>query len=115
MDLVDKIENDADAFVIDAQIAPQVPNQCGACDVGIRKRKLSRGLARNESLVLDPCLEGLTLELRADQELLLTDHHGFISRRGSYAFPPSHLVAKASSSGSDRSGNITFNRTNSSP
>ncbi len=25
MDLVDKIENDADAFVIDAQIAPQVP------------------------------------------------------------------------------------------
>jgi hypothetical protein len=35
MDLVDKIENDADTFVIDAQIALQVRNQLGACNVGI--------------------------------------------------------------------------------
>jgi hypothetical protein len=33
MELVDKIENDTDAFVIDAQIVLQVPNQSGACDV----------------------------------------------------------------------------------
>ena len=67
MDLVDKIENDADAFVIDAQIVLQVPNQLGACDVSIRKRQLTRGLARNEPLLLDPRLERLTLELRLCQ------------------------------------------------
>jgi hypothetical protein len=83
MDLVDKIENDADAFVIDTQIALQVPNQLGARNVGIRKRQLTRGLTRNEPLLLDPRLERLALELRADQKFLFTDHHGFISRRGS--------------------------------
>src|SRR5215472_18165428 len=115
MDLVNKTENDADAFVIDAQIVLEVPDQLGACDVGIRKRQLVRGLAGNEPLLSNPHLERFTLEMRADQKFLLTDHHGFISRRGSWAFPPSHLVAKASSSGSDCSGNIIFNRTNSSP
>jgi hypothetical protein len=52
MDLVDKIENDADAFVIDAQIAPQVPNQLGACDVGIRKRQLTRRMAKSVALIV---------------------------------------------------------------
>jgi hypothetical protein len=61
VDLVDKIENNADAFVIDAQIALQVPDQLGACNVRIRKRQLTRGLAWNEPLLLDPCLERLTL------------------------------------------------------
>ena len=67
MDLVDKIENDGDAFVIDAQIALEVPNQLGACNVGIRKRQLTGGLTRNEPLLLDPRLERLTLELRLCQ------------------------------------------------
>jgi len=31
---------------------------------------------QNELFLVDPCLERLTLELRADQEYLLTDHHG---------------------------------------
>jgi hypothetical protein len=70
MDLVDKIENDADAFVIDAQIVLQVPYQLSACDVGIRKRQRTRGPTRNEPLLSNPRLERLTLELRADQEFL---------------------------------------------
>src|SRR5262245_30314418 len=115
MYLIDQIQNDADSFVIDTQIVLQVPNQLSACDVGIRKRHFTGRLARNEPLLFDPRLERLTLELSADQEFLLTDYHDFISRRGSYAFPPCQPAVKASSSGSGCSGNTTFKLTSSSP
>jgi len=69
MHLIDKIQNDADAFVVDTQIVLQVPNQLSACDVGIRKRHFTGRPARNEPLLFDPRLERLTLELSADQEI----------------------------------------------
>ncbi len=67
---VDKIQNDAHPFIIDAQVVLQVLNELGACQVGIRKHRLVADLARNEPLLFDPRLERFMFELGANTEFL---------------------------------------------
>ena len=83
VDLIDKVENDADAFVIDAQVVLEVSDQLDARDVGVGKLRLAGRFRWNEPFLMDPSLKRLVLELGAHQEFPLVDHHGCTSRRGS--------------------------------
>ncbi|GCC46330.1 hypothetical protein chiPu_0030471, partial [Chiloscyllium punctatum] len=112
MQLIDQMQDDVDALVVDAEIALEVPDQMRARHIGVGEADVVSGLLRNQPLLLDPEFQGLHLETRIDEELLLV--HGAPSSRGLKPLR-SQFDTNASSAGSGPLGRTTLSLTSSSP
>src|ERR1700684_2601237 len=98
MKLIDQMENDVDALIVDSEIAFQIPDQTRAGNVGIGKARFGVGLSRNEPLLFDPELQRLGLNARRGQKFLLVHDHDGLPSRGSNALPLVQFDTNASSS-----------------
>ena len=112
VELIDEMENDVDAFVIDSEIAFQIADEMCPRNVRVGEVCASGRLLWNEPPLLEPELQRLHLETRTGQELLLVHDHDVLSSRGLNAFPLSQFETNASSSGSGGLGKTTFSLTN---
>ena len=112
VELIDEMENDVDALVIDSEIAFQIADQMCPSHVRFGEGHFGGRLIWNEPPLVKPELQRLHLETRMGQELLLVHDHDVPSSRGLNAFPLSHFETNASSSGSGPLGKTTFSLTN---
>src|SRR5271156_5262092 len=115
MKLIDEMENNVDALVVDSEIAFQVLDQTRSSNVGIGKARFDIDLSRNEPLLLDPEFQRRCLDARRGQKFLLAHDHDRLPSRGLNSLPLVQLDTNASSSGSGDFGKTTFSFTSSSP
>src|SRR5580704_19492322 len=108
MKLIDEMENNVDALIVDSEVAFQIPDQTRSSNVGIGKCRFGVGSSRNEPLLLDPEFQRPCLDARRGQKFLLAhDHDGFPSR-GLNSLPLVQFDTNASSSGSGDFGKTTL-------
>jgi len=75
MKLIDEMENNVDALVVDSEIAFQVLDQTRSSNVGIGKARFDIDLSRNEPLLLDPEFQRRCVDARRGQKFLLAHDH----------------------------------------
>src|SRR6202021_780658 len=87
VELIDEMENDVDALVVDSEVAFQITDQARPGHVRIGEHHFVGRLIWNEPPLVEPELQRLHLEARIGQELLLVHDHDVPSSRGLNAFP----------------------------
>src|SRR5262249_50546013 len=115
MELIEEMKDDVHAFIVDAEIGLQIPDQPCPCNVHVREVRSDARLIWNEPALLKPVFQRLRLEACICQKLLLVHDHDALSSRGLNVFPLSQLETNASSSGSGDLGRTTLSLTNRSP
>src|SRR5258707_11371233 len=86
--LIDEMQDDRDAFIVDAEVLTQIANELRARDVDVGEHQLRLGLRRNEPAGRDPGFERAMLEAGADQKFLNRDHSSPPMPAGGFVFSP---------------------------
>src|SRR5262249_60586058 len=82
------MQDDRDAFIIDAEVHTQIANELGAREVDVGEHQLRFGLRRNEPAGRDPGFERAMLEAGADQKFLNRDHSNLQMLAGGFGLAP---------------------------
>src|ERR1700756_500205 len=106
------MKDDVAALVFHPEVCFQIPDKMYSRNIRVREAHSSGRLLRNEPALLKPKLQGLPVEARMSQKLLLVHDHDMLSSRGLNPFPLAHLETNASSTGSGDLGRTTFSLTN---
>src|SRR5262245_25609761 len=85
--LIDEMQDDRDAFIVDAEVLTQIANELGAREVDVGKHQLRFGLRRNEPAGRDPGFEPAMLQVGANQKFLNRDHSNLQMLAGILALP----------------------------
>src|SRR5258707_4914907 len=86
--LIDEMQDDRDAFIVDAEVLTQIANELRARDVDVGEHQLRLGLRRNEPAGRDPGFERAMLEAGAGQKLLKPDHSNLPMPAGEFSVSP---------------------------
>src|SRR5215472_6776530 len=85
--LIDEMQDDRDAFIVDAEVLAQIVNELGAREVDVGEHQLRLGLRGNEPAGRDPGFERAMLQAGADQKFLNRDHSSLQMPAGILALP----------------------------
>src|SRR5262249_46594378 len=85
--LIDEMQDDRDAFIVDAEVFTQIANELSAREVDVGEHQLRLGLRRNEPAGRDPGVQRAMLEAGADQKFLNRDHSSLQMLAGILALP----------------------------
>src|SRR5262245_11957479 len=94
MHLVDEMQDDRDALIVDAEILAQIANELSPRKVDVIEHELGLGLRRDQPAGGDPGLEGSMLHAAAKQEFLNGDHVTPPGAGGGFAPCPPASVAR---------------------
>src|SRR5262249_52222571 len=85
--LIDEMQDDRDAFIVDAEGLAHIANELGAVEVDVEKLEFRLGWGGNEPARRDPGFERAMLEASADQKFLNRDHSNLQMLAGILALP----------------------------
>src|ERR1700676_733125 len=114
MQLIEQMQNDGDALVVDPKIAFEIRDQPRPRQIGVKKNKCLSACERHEPLRFDPGIQRRSIKMRSGDELLGLHRHTPIDCRGLYS-TGCQPATNASSFGSGFSGSISISLTYSSP
>src|ERR1700704_583866 len=110
VELVEEMQDDRNAFVVDAKVQLEIPDQPGPREIGIGELKSAAAGARYQPFLINPDVQGRGIKMRSADEFLGLHGHTPIDCRGLSA-TGCHCARNFSNSGSGFCGSTSFSVT----